>query len=727
MAIETKFPDKSAKVLLVDSSGAVRQLLSEVAKAVGFTSAQAVASIADAHNILETDGADWVIVPLSADQAVNGLHTVRMVTSFYELRNVRVSLLLDESERWCLPQAFESGLLSFHAKPFTKDSLTKELEEFLSVFEKFNWDGTLLSAHYLRKHLLASQSAADLLALEKRLLELFPGNAPQLLNLAHAQHLSGKTDEAKCTLKQASFIDESLQAEIDAKAQELFGSTDLTPSTAEGDSAVGNVLGLNRVVIIDPEDHTTQEVKSIFEGLGVTTIDEYKDGEAAWQGIDAGDEPSLIITEWRVPNLTGPLLVQRIRGKGFLKCPIIVNSSLIAPSDMSIIREMGVANIVQKPVEKEAFIKTIVWTVQQDRMPTESQTLETKIRTMIGVKNLAEAENLSARYYIDESISEGRKNIIRAEIAFAKSQYEAARDFAIEGLKGAGDSIFALNILGKSLMILRQFEQALKCFQKAQNMSPVNLERLVAMAEGEAEKGDLEAANEALAQAKDIDPSSETVLEGAAKVAIASGSSDAAKKMLGQIEAIGNVISYLNNKAVAHAKCGLFDESMELYKKTLDSVPDDKVDVKATVTYNYALAKIRHNELADALVDLDSIVKLPENKITKKAQSLKKRLETAVASNTDFALNEGDHVPHGGSLHPESPTKDESQSADASTIAGAIVQTAAGDLCCYMIFKSLAPPTDDFKKLTATPPKFKLRKAIERMERFESGDAKKAG
>jgi CheY-like chemotaxis protein len=719
MAIETKFPDKSAKVLLVDSSGAVRQLLSEVAKSVGFTSAQAVASIADAHNILETDGADWLIVPLSADQPINGMHTVRLVTSFYQLRNVRVSFLLDEKETWCLPAAFESGLLSYHSKPFTKDSLKKELEDFMATFEKYEWDGTLLSAHYLRKHLRNAKSTIELVKLEKRLLDLFPGNAPQLLNLAFAQNLDGKINEAKCTLKQASFINSSLSEDIDKMAQELFGSTGLSLPPNEDGAVVGNVLGLNSVVIIDPEDHIRNEVKTIFEELGVTSIQEFTSGDAAWEAIDSGEEPNLIIMEWRLQGITGPLLIQRIRSKGFLKCPLIVQSSLLNPSDMPLIREMGVANIIQKPVEKEAFIKTIIWTVQQDRMPTESQTLETKIRAMIGIKNIGEADTLAVRYFADESIGEGKKNVIRAELAYAKGQYEGARDFAIESLKGTTESIFALNVLGKSLMVLRKFEQALKCFQKAQSMSPINLERLISMAEGEAEAGDLEAANEALAQAKDIDPFCETVLEGAAKVAIASGSSDSAKKMLGQIEAIGNVISYLNNKAVAHAKCGLFDESLELYRKTLDSVPDDKFDVKATVTYNYALAKIRHNELADALVDLDSIIKMPENKITKKAASLKNRLQTAVAANAAFALNESDQY----SASPTSTT-DEEQAADSSTIASAIVQTTAGDLCCYMIYKSEAPPTDALKKIMATPPKFKFRKAIERGERFENGDSK---
>jgi CheY-like chemotaxis protein/Flp pilus assembly protein TadD len=724
MATETKFQDRSAKVLLIDSSGAVRQLLSEVAKSVGFSQAQAVATISDAHNILETEGADWLIVPLAADQPINGLHTVRMITSFSDLKNTRVSLLLDQNEMWCLPRAFEFGLLSYHAKPFTKDSLSKELEELMSIFEASEWNSTKLAATYLRKHLSSTQSATDLMQLEQTLMEMFPGNSSQLINLAHAQHMAGKKDAAKVTLKQASFIDASLAPKIDAKAQELFGSTDLTPEKRDGADGTPNALGLDLVVLIDSDDAVRSSVKSVFQELGVTNIKDFSDGESAIAEIESGPEPSLVVMEWRVPKLTGPLLMQRIRSKGFINCPIVILSALIKPTDMPIIREMGVANISQKPMEREPFLRTIIWTIQQERMPTEQQTLENKIRSCLQIKNLTEAEVLAARYLADESIAPGRKNVIRAEIAYAKELYEAARDFAIESLKGTTESIFALNILGKSLMILRQYEQALKCFQKAQSLSPMNLERLVMIAETQAEVGDTAAAKETIADAKDIDPNSMIVAEGGAKVAIASGDPEAAKKILSKIEGVGNVISYLNNKAVAHAKCGHTTEGVELYQKTLDSIPDSKTDIRAIVTYNMALAKIKNNDLPGALIDLAEVMAFPEAKVAKKAASLKKRLDSAISTNSSIALREADHQPSVVvPTNPESPTADDSQAADASSITSTAVQTVAGDLCCYMVYKTSISDTAEYKKLTATPPRFKLRKAIERGETFAGADA----
>ncbi len=475
------------------------------------------------------------------------------------------------------------------------------------------------------------------------------------------------------------------------------------------------------MLIIDSDDSTRLATKAVFDGLGVTDIQDFADGEAAWAAIDAGKEPSLIIMEWRIPQLTGPLLMQRIRSKGFLNVPVIIQSSLIKPSDMSIIREMGIANLVQKPAERETLLKTIIWTIQQERMPTEQQSIENKIRTYLSVKNITEAEPLVARYLAEPNIADGRKNIIRAELAYAKDQFEAARDFAIESLKGATESIFALNILGKSLMTLRQYEAALKCFQKAQSMSPVNLERLILTAETQAEIGQAEAATETVAKAKDIDPDSTTVTEGEVRVAVASGSPESAKKMIGQMQDIGKLISYLNNKAVAHSKCGFQEEGIELYRNTLESVPDDQVEIKAVVTYNMALAKIRKNDLADALVDLAELIAIPGTKVGKKAASLHARLQSSVASNTDFTLREAD-APASSVV----VTQEGEKIADGATMASFAVEIESGDMCCYLVFKSTAEESSDQKKILTTPPKYKPRNSISRGAAFASDVSNKA-
>ncbi len=724
MAIETKFKDKSARVILVDSSGSVRQLLSEVTKSLGFANTQAVASIADAHSILETESADWLIVPVNTGQELHGLHTVRMMINFAQLNHVRVSLLVEENESWILSKAFEFGLLSYHAKPFTKDSLNKSFEELLSIMEQNDWDSTRTSAEYLRRHLTATSQPVDLLTLEKNLQNIYPGNSKLLIDLACALHLSGATDSAKSTLRQVEFMDPSVAALVQAKRTALFGAgvTDDPAASAPGE----NILKLGAVVIIDNDDSVRSSVKAIFTELGCPEIQDFADGESAIDWMQANSEPSLIVTEWKIPKVTGPLLLQRVRALGYTNVPILVLSALIKPMDMPIIREMGVANMAEKPMERATFLKAVIWTIQQDRMPTETQTIENKVRALLAAEKVHEAEELLVRFFADESISAGRKFVLRAEHAFAKENYEAAKDFAIEAIKTGGESLFALNILGKSLMIVRHYEAALKCFQKAQGVSPMNLERLVTIAETQAETGDASAAEASINRAKDIDPDSTTVKEGEVKVALATGSPESAKAILGKMESMNNIIGYLNNKAIACAKCGFGKEGVEIYEKTLESIPEDKRDILAIVNYNMALAKIRNGDLTGALPVLDAVIAYPEGRIHKKAVNLKERLSPAVDKGMTFSLREGDQP---------APQIDEqanaegliTKTADATTLIQAMLEIAPGDQCCYLLFQSTAPADSELIKAMATAPKFKVRKTIVRGETFLGGSAKATG
>ena len=84
------FQDKSARVIFVDPSGPVRQMVSDVIRSLGFESVEGRGSIADLIEHLEIDEADWVIVPLMGEETVNAMHLLQVVTATPELKNTRV-------------------------------------------------------------------------------------------------------------------------------------------------------------------------------------------------------------------------------------------------------------------------------------------------------------------------------------------------------------------------------------------------------------------------------------------------------------------------------------------------------------------------------------------------------------------------------------------------------------------------------------------------------------
>lgn len=711
----SRLSDKKSKVIVVDPSGPVRQMMSDVVRTgLGFETVEGRPNVQELLQYLEVDKADWVILSLMADQLVNALHLLKLCTETPELKGVRVSLFLEDDERYVVPTAFELGALSFHHKPFTKETLGEELKTLMARLEADGFKEPLTAAHYLRQHLKSSKAHAPQVELEQKLLEVYPGNPQLLMHLAEPQFLSGKKDQAKKTLAQLKLLDAHLADKVDDLAKSLFGE----PIPADAATGGLNVLGVDTAVVVDSDDAVGRGVEEILKKLGVQTVHRFSDGESAWAHLEKNPEPGLMVLEWRIPKLSGPLLIQRVRQHNFLTCPIVVLSSLLKPDDMPLVREIGVASIVQKPLNKDLFVPALIFTMQQERLPTEHQAVERKIRALLKANKKDEAEPLRAQILADEHVPQAKKRLIEAEFAFAQGNYPLARDAGVESLKLAGDSIFVLNLLGKTFMRLKQHEAALKCFNKAQELAPQSIERLCNIAEANTELGNHTAAEDALSDAKDIDPDNKVVKDAEVRVAIAKGDTDSAKKLMSSMESLDSLVAYMNNKAVAYAKCGHANDAIGIYKKTLQSIPDDRTEPKAIVLYNMALAQIRESELEGALAKLDQVLKIKSTKVAKKAFSLRERLKAAIEKGAEFKLKTSDNTdpkgaPAGQAKEGEAaklPTEEEQRQLLAA------VEARRGDLCCYMIFTAGGAADARATEMLKKMPRFQLRSAIARDE-----------
>jgi tetratricopeptide (TPR) repeat protein len=709
--------NKKSKIVVIDPSGPVRQLLADTLRqGLGFEAVEGKASISDALQFLEVETAAWVLVgAVQADQPANALHLLKICSEHPELKSVRVSFFVEPDEQYVLPPAFELGLFSWHPKPFTKDSLLEEMTKLLSRLEAERGIEPLVAGHYLRQHLQAKKSYAAQIGLEKGLLDLYPGNPQLLLNLAEPQFQSGQAAAAKKTLKQVKMVDASLADKVDEKAKALFGDASLVDSADSGDGST-DVLGVKTAVVIDGDDAVTQSEFDILKGLGVANVQRFADGEAAFEWLSKNPEPDLIVMEWRIRKLSGPLLVQRVRKHGFLNVPIIVLSSLLKPEDMPLVREIGIANIVQKPLNKDAFVPGLIFTMQQERLPTEQQALDRKIRALIRSRKMSEVEPLLAKLTADPQVPTARKRAIEAEYLYVTGDYPKARDAGVEALKLSGDSILVLNVLGKTFMRLKNHEAALKCFNKAQEMSPNNIERLCNMAESQTELGQHDAASDTLEDAKTLDPDSATVAEARIKVAITKGDTGAAKKLMGALDSLDSLVSYMNNKAVAYAKCGHTNDAIELYKKTVSSIPDDKTDTKAIVTYNLALAQVRESAFEEAVVLLKQVLAFPPSRVHKKSTSLMERLKVAMEKGAEFKLKQADMD------GAKAPSPDAAKDAAPKEVsvedrpAIAAVEARRGEICCFLVYHHPEAADPRATALLAKPPRFQRRQAIARSE-----------
>ncbi|MCX6128248.1 MAG: hypothetical protein NTX25_04190, partial [Proteobacteria bacterium] len=191
------FRDRDVKVLVVDPSGASRTLLLEVIRSQGFSDIIGVPNLKDAIGVMEVEKVRWLVTPMMVEQSENILQILNLFCTTPMLRELRISALVEETEMDLLPACFERGLLSYHKKPFTKDSLMNEFKELFARYEKYSWKSSQLAGSYLRQSLMHLGLYEELLGFERQLLKLSPGDLSQFINLSIPLAKMGKTEEAK--------------------------------------------------------------------------------------------------------------------------------------------------------------------------------------------------------------------------------------------------------------------------------------------------------------------------------------------------------------------------------------------------------------------------------------------------------------------------------------------------------------------------------------------------
>ncbi|MBP9706921.1 MAG: response regulator [Oligoflexales bacterium] len=722
------FQNKQGRVVAVEPSTTVRSLITETLRHFGFEDVEGLASVKDVIKALEVEKISWIITPLTSDADVNAFQLLKICSQHSRLKNTRISFLVDESELDLLPMAFEMGLFHYLMKPFNKDEFKKRIDSLLKNLKTNEGAEVLVTADLLRTLLSTRGDHKTRLAFEKKLVHLFPGKPDLLLNIVEPLAAMGQKQQALSTIAQVKLLNPKLAA----KADELTTKYELN-KTAQGPDTDGNevidekfnILGMNTVWIIDHDQNTTDILNKCFGELGIPEVKVFKDGNEVVEAL-AGSKPDLIAMEWAVPALGAPLLLQRFNEKGLHHVPVVIVSSLLEKDDIPLTREMGVAEYIKKPVQAKEFTDRIIWLIQEERSPQELGTLERKFRKTVDSGNISEAKNL-AKKLIDTAGPDNNEVLsrINSEIAYLEDDYKRAKYFAIEALKFSGESLFILNLLGKSMMKLGELDNALKCFEKAQLISPMNLIRLCSMAEVNAQLGNDEEANSLVESARELDEGAKSVQETSANVALVTGDNTTALKYIGQLESFKNIVAFLNNKAISLARSGNFNGSIELYENALSIFPKDQLD-QAIIYFNMGMAYLRADKYEDAKAVLEKACLAKSDKLASKAKNLTEKVATAIKKNTKLnfaasATSNGsttEHLEAGPSNEQatEQNTEGKPEIADIYVTANfEEIEQNTGNRWCHGLYSDAQNKNNSqCNKLLSSLPHFTFRAAIKK-------------
>jgi CheY-like chemotaxis protein len=706
---------ENLKVLVVHPVSSVRHMLLDLLKNRGMKEIQAVAGGQEAIHFLEVEHVDWLIAPFDLGEHINTLKILNLVRSEPVLRKLRVSLLYDPtSESQFLSLAFALGLFSCHANNYVRDDLERSFDQIFFLDRLYSGEASLVSSFFLRQHLIETKNYQELLKLDQNYLSLFPGSTFVLSNLVESLAFCGQKDGALSLAQQIELIDKRA-GQLSAKRLQKLGINlrALKSLTTQRE----DVLKLQSVVIVDPDTDVLFAIKNLLTEAGVKSVETFETGTEAMDWLAVNPPPKLFICEWRIPDLPGPFLIQRLRQTRAFDTLTLVCSSLVGPEDRVLLREIGVDDVLEKPFDSQVFFKTIVSVMQENVRPTEQKSLHTKIIRAIDMGRLGEAERLLAHVILDVRIEASLKLELQAEFDFANQRLDDASQKALHALEKSQGSISVLNLLGKIFLHKKDYEMSLKFFEKAQAQSPKNIDRLIAMSQIHLNKDDISAAQAAVDRAKSLDGTNEAVAEHAALLKLSAGDVSASRQILSSLDKGERFIAAMNARAIALVHRGRFDEGIKLYEDALNAIPFSWKEKRAAVMYNLGLGYARYGDLDMASKHLHGALKSSNKELIKKASHLLTRVERAVAKGiklhiTDLPLEAQQQEIHMSSKRVSKQCLGPS-SADLRVWVEKL-EITRGDLNCFLLYPVNEMDLTKYKNVLLPPLNFAKRDALVR-------------
>jgi DNA-binding response OmpR family regulator len=650
------FSDKDLPVMVIHRVGGIRGQIASNLKEAGFSSIIHASNIEEATSILrEAFSAGklpgWILTSLLTVDRFNGVQLGQFLTNTPEFQEVLWSAIVAPDEMYAVPLVIESGALSWHsADAFAQGDLIKaEINKLLQCVERVEFEHDLVSLRHARNYLRLYGNPASLKSLTAALIELKPDNGELLIDYADALAINGELDSAKRIATRTALADSSLVARLQeikgADRKPVFSPEEITQIAGSGSSFLP-AFGISRCIIADQDAAVRNQLRKAVENLGVHEIAEFEDGLSAWEFIRENYANSIIISEWKLPKMSGMALLQRIHHEGMHGTPVIVSSDRLGQNDLGLLEELGSAVLLQKPLSIRNLESNIQLAVREERMPTSYKGAMRQTRSLLRKGDIEVAKQTWEAAAKEFVIPDVHRNTVAAELLFAAGMIEDAYAKAQDAVRSGAKGAYFYNLMGRILFALNDFDGSSGWFEKANKEVPINLSRLTSMAEVELHRGNIEQAETRASAASKIDSTNVLVAEAKTMIALEKGDQGEAKALMAQLNEFMNVVAHLNNRAVTLAWKGNPDKGIELYREALASAPpaDQKDTSKLTpfVSYNLALALARKGDLAGAQKVIAGLQRSSSKGVSErlltKIGAFSKRVEEAIKNGTKLEI-----------------------------------------------------------------------------------------
>jgi CheY-like chemotaxis protein len=370
----------------------------------------------------------------------------------------------------------------------------------------------------------------------------------------------------------------------------------LVPSTISRDPI--DLLGWQprRIVIVDDEKAVLFALERAFLDAGVKDVMTFEDGTSASRIIASGAAVDAFVVDWRLPDLGGLALINRIRAQvAFDRTPVLVLSGFLDKRDFRLAAEFPLLALVEKPSHANFVFKKLGELFRErDFFDAESQTMAAEIQNLVPRANFVDKGWEALRSKLRQAPRPAPVYFIAMRLLRSRGMENMAAILLQDLLNLEPDCAPALIEMGRKKIADGNLPAATKLLKRAEALAPRNLERLCLLGDVQIRSLRGSEARETFTEATAVDPNDERVISG---LQIATNM----ERHLGVLDPSkmqGSLASMLNAIGVIMVREGKIEDGVQHYQSAIRYAENDADWIK--LGFNLGLAYMRWHKPIDA-------------------------------------------------------------------------------------------------------------------------------
>ena len=372
----------------------------------------------------------------------------------------------------------------------------------------------------------------------------------------------------------------------------------MVPTTTSRDPL--DLLGCQprRIVIVDDEKAVLLALERAFLDAGVKDVMTFEDGTSAARIIASGAAVDAFVVDWRLPDLGGIALINRIRAQvAFDRTPVLVLSGFLDKRDFRLAAEFPLLALVEKPSHANFVFKKLGELFRErDFFDAESQTIASEIQSLVPRANFIDKGWEALRSKLRQAPRPAPVYFIAMRLLRARGMENMSEILLHDLLNLDPDCAPALIEMGRKKIAAGNLPAATKLLQRAEALAPRNLQRLCLLGDAQIRSLSSSEARETFTEATAIDPKDDRVISGlqiATNMERHQGVLDTSKMQ-------GSLASMLNAIGVIMVREGKIEDGVHHYQSAIRYAENDVDWIK--LGFNLGLAYMRWHKPLDASV-----------------------------------------------------------------------------------------------------------------------------